>query len=81
MFTMTQAVGWTSNLMNVIRSTGIEEAPNEHPPFGSGLLMSLFIIVWMIIGYFFIQNLFVAVVIAGYNREVELNSSIALTEA
>lgn len=71
MFTMTQAVGWSSNLLNVMRSTGISTAPHEHTPFGNGLVMGLFIIVWMIVGYFFIQNLFVALVIAGYNREAE----------
>ena len=81
MFTMTWAVGWSSNLLGTMRSTGIDKAPHEHAPFSSGLVMGLFIIVWMIVGYFFIQNLFVALVIAGYNREAELNSSIALTEA
>jgi hypothetical protein len=35
----------------------------------------------MIVGYFFIKNLFVGVVIAGYNRESEkTGASISLTE-
>lgn len=35
----------------------------------------------MIVGYFFIKNLFVGVVIAGYNRESEkTGQSISLTE-
>lgn len=80
MFTMTQAVGWTNNLMRVMRSTGQETAPHEYPPFSSGLYLSFFIIIWMIVGYFFIQNLFVALVMASYNREIENHSSIILTE-
>ena len=41
----------------------------------------MFIVVWMIVGYFFIKNLFVGVVIAGYNRESEkTGASISLTE-
>jgi hypothetical protein len=35
----------------------------------------------MIVGYFFIKNLFVGIVIAGYNRESEKNgASISLTD-
>ena len=71
MFTMAQAVGWSNNLLDVIRSTGTSQAPHAHPPFGKGLFMGFFIILWMIVGYFFFQNLFVALVIAGYNREAE----------
>lgn len=51
------------------------------PPYKSGAYLSLFIVIWMIVGYFFMKNLFVGVVIAGYNRESEkTGQSISLTE-
>lgn len=79
---MTQAVGWTKNMLQVMQSTGINQAPRMNPPYESGLTLSLFMVVWMIVGYFFIQNLFVGVIIAGYNRESEKggSTSISLTE-
>jgi len=81
MFTMTQAVGWTETMLDVMKSTAINQEPKSDPPYGSGLVLSMFILVWMIVGFFFIQNLFVAVVIAGYNRESDkLGSSLAMTE-
>ena len=81
MFTMMMAVGWQENMLDVMKSTGINTEPRFHSPFDSGVLLSLFILVWMIVGFFFIQNLFVAVVIAGYNRESEKSgSSLSMTK-
>jgi hypothetical protein len=78
---MTMAVGWQKNMLAVMKSTDINREPKAHSPFESGMTLSLFILVWMIIGCFFIQNLFVAVVIAGYNRESgKSGSSIAMTD-
>lgn len=68
MFTMTQGVGWRYNLLDVMQSTGVNQQLRITPPYKSGSILSLFIVVWMIVGYFFIKNLFVGVVIAGYNR-------------
>lgn len=54
-----------------MKAKGINEAPLENQPFGTGSYSSLFFIVWVIFGCFFMLNLFAGVLISAFNRENE----------
>jgi hypothetical protein len=70
-FTIAQTVNWTKTMLSFMKATGINENPHLHQPFGTGNISSLFFIVWVIFGGFFLMNLFAAVIISAFNRENE----------
>ena len=71
MFSMAQTVGWELTMIRGMKSTGVMTAMNTYPPFNAGVYQSFFFMFWMVVGCFFLQNLFVGVVISQYNRESE----------
>jgi hypothetical protein len=58
-------------MLRFMKAKGINEAPLENQPFGTGSYSSLFFIVWVIFGCFFMLNLFAGVLISAFNRENE----------
>ena len=75
MIIMSQAVGW-ANIMNMaVNSKG----PSLAPGFKETPYISLFFLIFMIFGAFFIVNLFVGVIISAYNREIDKNSTFLVT--
>jgi hypothetical protein len=81
MFIMAQAVGWEDIMLSVIKSKGIYKSQHIHTPYGTNNYYSIFFMCWIIFGGFFIQNLFVGVIISEYNRQSEvLGKNFLLTE-
>jgi hypothetical protein len=54
-----------------MKSRDVLEAPLLHAPYDSSVNFSIFFMMWIIFGNFFLQNLFVGVLIAAYNRQCE----------
>ena len=77
LFGMANLVGWAVLMYRGIASRGVDQVPiSKHDP-----LLSLFFIIFIIVGAFFILNLFVGVVISTYNREKEkLGKNFLLTK-
>ncbi len=77
LFHMSSTVGWAAIMYRAVKSTDIDYMPksNQAPYIG------FFFVVFIIVGSFFILNLFVGVVISTYNRERErLGRNFLLTE-
>jgi len=67
MVVMSQTVNWAPIMYKVMNSGGIDNVPGyKTQPF-----ISIFFILFIIFGAFFIINLFVGVIISAYNREIE----------
>jgi hypothetical protein len=68
-------------MLTSMKSDGVSLGQKLHAPYGSGIYYSFFFMVWIVFGGFFIQNLFVGVVISQYNRQSErLGKNFLLTE-
>ena len=71
-------MNWSKIMFHFVDSKG----PHLMPGFWENTSLSLFFISFVIIGSFFINNLFVGVVISAYNKEVErLGKGFLLTDA
>lgn len=81
MFIMAQAVTWDAVMLSVMKSQGVYQDQIRYAPYGKSLLGTIFFMCWIVFGSFFIQNLFVGVVISEYNRQSEkLGKNFLLTE-
>jgi len=67
LFAMSTTVGWANLMYHGIATTEIDYSPKQHNNFNYSLYFMSFIVV----GAFFMLNLFVGVVISTYNREKE----------
>jgi len=67
LFSMSTSVGWAAMMYKAVDSRGIDMIPKEQESMANSVYFVLFIIV----GSFFIKNLFIGVVISTYNREKE----------
>lgn len=77
MVTMSQTVGWAAIMYKAMNSRG----PDLVPGFKTNSPLSLFFVAYIVMGAFFITNLFVGVVISSYNRESErLGKDFLLTK-
>jgi hypothetical protein len=61
---MAMEVGWEDTMIRAMKTKGIGENMNFYPPYGTKVYKSLFFFMWVVIGCFFLQNLFVGVVIS-----------------
>ena len=77
LFAMANAVGWAAFMY-----VGISAVSIDHEPIHlNNIQVGIFFISFIIVGSFFMLNLFVGVVISTYNREKErLGKDILLTE-
>jgi hypothetical protein len=66
-FAMSSTVGWQTFMYQGISVVGIDRVPIRNYQLFTGLFYVFFIIV----GNFFVLNLFVGVVISNFNREKE----------
>jgi hypothetical protein len=74
---VSQAFSWSSIMYDIMWSRGIDLIPRQY----SNMYASLYFVGFIIIGSFFITNLFVGVVVSTYNREKErLGSGFILTK-
>lgn len=77
LFSMATVSGWADNMYIGISSRGVNQEPERY----NQPLMAFFYIFFMIIGCFFMINLFVGVIISTYNREREnLGNNFLVTE-
>jgi len=77
LFHMSTTVGWAEVMYKGCASTGVDKVPIER----NNMYLAFFFLLFIIIGSFFILNLFVGVVISTYNREKEkLGKNFLLTE-
>jgi hypothetical protein len=77
MVVMSQTVNWAPIMYKVMNSGGYDLVPGyKTQPF-----ISIFFILFMIFGAFFIINLFVGVIISAYNREIERSGNNFLLTA
>ena len=67
LFALANHVGWVNTMHNGIASRSLDLEPKN----GSRPYLAVFYIMFIIVGSFFILNLFVGVVISTYNREKE----------
>lgn len=67
LFVTTTTVGWAELMYNGIASLG----PNLQPVNMSSPFLSFYFIAFVIVGSFFMNNLYVGVIISTYNREKE----------
>jgi hypothetical protein len=65
---MAQQASWQPTMLQGMKSSGVDLAQKLHPPYNKGVYYTFFFMIWIIIGGFFIQNLFVGVVISQFNR-------------
>lgn len=78
LFHMAAAVGWAEVMYRGMATTQIDYVPIKH----NWDYWSLYFIFFMIVGSFFILNLFVGIVIATFNREKEnLGQSSLLSDS
>lgn len=76
-FSIANAVGWAATMYQSSNFTGIGEVGERHSSFWN----VTFFIFFIILGNFFMVNLFVGVVTSTYNREKEnLGKNYLLTE-
>lgn len=76
-FIMSQSFNWVDAMNKAVASRGIDMNPMPY----SDPFISFFFILFIIVGSFFITNLFVGVVISTYNRESEkLGDHFLLTD-
>lgn len=68
---MMSTEGWANVMFNGMDSTGVNSQPrlNNQPWF------SLYFILFMIVGFLFLTNLFVGVIIDNFNKIKELNDA------
>ena len=64
---MASTVGWAKLMYIGINSGDVDEMPS----YNKGRTKALYFILFIVVGAFFILNLFVGVVISTYNREKE----------
>ena len=77
LFVLSTKSDWHEFMYRGTQITGIDNIPKE----GSNMLVSLFFVVFIVVGNFFLLNLLVGVVISTYNREKEAGGkNILLTE-
>jgi ABC-type glycerol-3-phosphate transport system permease component len=69
-FHMSTTVGWALVMYQAVSQRGIDMEPSDH----NQPLWSYFFICFMVIGSFFILNLFVGIVINTFNRQKEVLS-------
>jgi hypothetical protein len=75
-FGMSNTVGWADTMYKGIASRGIDLQPEQ----GFNYPISLYYIIFIIFGSFFVVNLFVGVVISSYNRQKDkLGNNFLLT--
>jgi len=55
-------------------------SPTEVPGYKVSPYLSIFFLIFMVFGAFFIINLFVGVVISTYNREIDKDSAFLKTK-
>lgn len=67
MISMSQTVSWAAIMYRAMDSRG----PDLVPGYKTNPYQTLFFVAFIIVGAFFITNLFVGVVITSYNRESE----------
>lgn len=64
-----------------MKATGFETAPIARPPYYSRGYYGIFFVIWILFGAFFLQSMFVGVVISAWNREAEkLGNNLLLSE-
>lgn len=76
-FSMSQTFSWANVMYKAMAATKIDYMPKQY----SNPYYSLYFVIFIVIGAFFITNLFVGVVISTYNREKEkIGHNFLLTE-
>jgi hypothetical protein len=77
MFGMGNTIGWAEIMYQGMASRGIDRTPKDK----NNPIMALYFIILIVIGSFFIMNLFVGIVISNFNREKErLGKNFLLTD-
>ena len=64
---MSQAFTWSIVMYSAIDSRGVDEVPKQN----STPYLSFYFVLFIIVGSFFMTNVFVGVMISTYNREKE----------
>jgi len=70
LFIISNSISWSEIMYQASKSRGKDMTPNLYG--GLSVIPILFFIAIVIIGNFFISNLFIGVIIAKFNREQEL---------
>ena len=80
LFVISNCVQWSEIMYQVSSARGIDLITKIGDI--DSVLSAIFFIIMVVIGNFFVMNMFIGVIISKYNRERELNNSdIHLTDA
>ena len=68
MYEISTTINWVDLMYLCTMATGFDSMPSEFSNFS----ISIYFVAFIVVGNFFLLNLFVGVVISTYNREKEL---------